>query len=225
VPGLVGVVQIACSELHSCALLRDGTVRCWGENRGGQLGDGSHVTRGTPVAVAGLRRAVQIAVGFRRSCAVLRGGGLRCWGSLGEGSVPAASDAPVVVLAGVAQVGLGQDHSCARMRDGTVQCWGSRRVGELGDGLSIERSYPRLRRHERIGGGVVADPMFRPTPEPVHGLRDVTDLAVGDYHSCALTGAGTVYCWGRNDDGQIGDGTQVDASLPVSPSWPAVAGA
>ena len=157
-----------------------------------------------------------VGTGAVHSCAVLGdGGALTCWGldvfgNVGTG-VPFDADAtcpsgpcrptptPVVGLgAGVAAVGAGAEHTCALTRAGAVWCWGLGTSGQLGNG-------------QRPGGngGV-------PTPVRVTGLdRDVQAIATGGDHSCALTTAGAVLCWGANAFGQLGDGTDVDRFAPV----------
>ena len=132
-------VEIVASPTHSCARLADGSVRCWGRNEHGQLGDGSEVYRETPTLVRGISHVVQIAVGRGTSCARLADGSVRCWGSnasgqLGDGTlVDRATPTLVSGLSHCKQIAIAFSHACALMEDGSVQCWGSNASGELGD--------------------------------------------------------------------------------------------
>ena len=203
VSGLAGgVTAVAAGITHSCALTHAGGVKCWGDNHYGQLGDGTTRNRLTPVGVSGLNSgATAIAVGSTHSCAITHAGGVKCWGynaggQLGDGTnvsrrqpvaVSGLSQGVRAIAADSAREGEpGAGHTCALTRAGGVKCWGYNYDGQLGDGTTI----PRRR------------------PVAVSGLsRGVTAISVGGRHSCALTGAGTVKCWGYNGYGQLGDGT------------------
>ena len=137
VVGLAGPVrQLAASESHTCALLENGSVQCWGLNNG-QLGTGNNTNANTPQAVVGLAGPVrQLAAGggdysMHHTCAVLEGGSVQCWGSnyygqLGTGNNNGATTPQAVIgLAGVArEVAAGLEHVCALLESGSVQCWG-----------------------------------------------------------------------------------------------------
>jgi len=205
------IQQLATRGGHTCALHRDGTVLCWGDNRWGQLGDGSTTERHSPVVVPGLTHVVELATGddFRlgsHTCARLSDGTVRCWGANGNGQLgdgtTAERHSPVVVsgLTGVAGLATGGGYTCARLNDGTVRCWGMNRYGELGDGTTTERHGP------------VAVP----------GLANVVELATGydaifeeGGHTCARLSDGSVQCWGANAAGQLGDGTTAERHSPV----------
>jgi alpha-tubulin suppressor-like RCC1 family protein len=186
--------SLATKVHHTCAVTTAGMVKCWGANAAGQLGDGTTSTRLTPVFVKGLRTGiVAVAVGREHSCALTRSGRVKCWGSnahgqLGDGTTRDSSR-PVAVQGLTTKamaITAGYDHTCALMADGGVTCWGDNHDGELGDGTATERHLP-------VG---------------VSGLASgVIAIAAGAYHTCALTGAGGVKCWGANDSGQLGDGT------------------
>ncbi|HSA55675.1 MAG TPA: protein kinase [Gemmatimonadaceae bacterium] len=184
---------------HSCLLRDDGRAECWGNNDGGQLGDGGFDGRTMAAPVAGDFRFAQIAAGTSHTCGITIDGGAFCWGSnragqLGDGTTSIRA-APVRVNSGetFAAVRAGQSHTCALARAGTVWCWGANADGQLGSSGRQSRSSPAL--------------------VPLHERAEV--LAVGSNHSCAITRTGSAFCWGRNDDGQLGDGSTADRTTPV----------
>lgn len=199
VPGLSNVAGLAAGSRHTCAHLADGTVRCWGSNDMGQLGDGTTEERHSPVAVADLQGVTKLVAGFGHTCARVDDGSVRCWGSnmfgeLGDGTMM-DSLAPVTVpgLADVAGLASGTLHTCARLDDGSARCWGSNMTGALGDGTTTDSATPAI----------------------VFGLEDVAELSAGSFHTCARLVDSSVRCWGSNARGQVGDGTP--ASVVTSP--------
>lgn len=185
-----GVSAIAAGHRHTCALTNGGGVKCWGANNYGQLGDGTQDRRTTPVDVAGLSSGVRaIAAGDYHTCALTNGGGVKCWGlAIGRNGSPTGQLTPMDV-GGIANevtaIAAGGHHMCAVTSGGRVKCWGSNGYGELGDGTQDP--------HEN--------------PVDVVGLASgVTAVTAGLYHTCALTSAGGMKCWGYNDQGQIGNG-------------------
>jgi alpha-tubulin suppressor-like RCC1 family protein len=165
---------------HTCALLSDATVKCWGTNGRGQLGDGTHTRRLTAVAVRGLAGATSVSASWSMSCALLADGTAKCWGDnrygqLGDGTTTSRST-PVAVqgLTGAVAISAGGSSACAVLVVHTVVCWGDNARGELGNGT-------------RVGS---------PTPVAVPGLNDITAVSTGDQHVCALHSNGTVSCWG-----------------------------
>jgi alpha-tubulin suppressor-like RCC1 family protein len=139
-----GRVQFAidAGELHTCAVRNDGTMRCWGYNADGQLGDGTQTDRPTPITVSGLTTAVTVSAGIFHTCAVLVGGTARCWGDNSSGQLGDNSTTrrrtPVNVasLTNAIAISAGGFHTCALLADGTVRCWGENGNGQLGDGTT-----------------------------------------------------------------------------------------
>jgi alpha-tubulin suppressor-like RCC1 family protein len=255
VGGLPGPVRaIAAGDQHTCALLENGSIACWGANASGQLGDGSRVRSGTPVVVGGLSSAVkQISAGGAHTCALLEDGAVKCWGDdqsgqLGDGGYENRS-APVDVAGlagGVEYVSAGYSHTCAVMQDRRIQCWGWNAEGQLGDGTAKSRRIPGyvagyaggaaaisvgwanacalgltgggIRCWGLNGGGQLGNGTFGDSGSPVevNGLASGRiSVAVGGGHVCALSAKGGVKCWGRNDRGQLGSGTGTDQNMAV----------
>jgi alpha-tubulin suppressor-like RCC1 family protein len=203
VSGITGATAFTTGAYHTCALLGDGTLRCWGANGNGQVGDGTFMRRTTPVPVSGITGAVAISGGGVHTCAVLSNGTVRCWGDnefgqLGNGT-NAYSYTPVQVvgLAGAVDVSAGWRHTCALLGNGTVQCWGQNQFGQLGNGSTTSRS----------------------TPATVTGISGAIGVTAGWWHhSCALLAGGTVRCWGMNEWGQFGNGNRTSSTTPVTMS-------
>ena len=149
-PPLTGITQITSGAMHSCALLNSGSVRCWGDNGFGQLGNGTTRDASVPIAVAGITNAVAIdsASTSLSTCAVLATGGVRCWGrnhngQLGNGTTTDSS-APVTVtsITDAVAISAGYSHTCALLADGTARCWGLNGSGQLGNGTTADSSTP-----------------------------------------------------------------------------------
>jgi len=191
-------ISVAAGPGYTCAVLRRGSVECWGSNRVAWPG---HPTRTSVPAPIGLRGALSVTVGEQHSCALLKSGTVECWGANGLGQLGDGSTrnrpAPTPVH-GTSQrsvmVSAGFEHTCALLSSGDVECWGANRFGQLGDGRSNDRE----------------------APVRVHGLHGaVVAISAGGRHTCAVLALGEVECWGADYSGQVGNGRVQDRAGPV----------
>lgn len=215
------VTDVALGYFHSCALLDDGSVKCWGQDNVAQLGLGirrgrvghpTHMGDSLPAVDLGTgRTAVDIAAGERHTCAVLDDGSVKCWGygghhQLGNGErYYMAGDhpsrigdnlAPVLLGTGVhaEQISAGRFHTCALLTGGDVKCWGVNNLGQLGQGNPVNRG-----RLEGDMGDNLQPIGFAP------GLSAVS-VEAGEFSSCATFDDGSSRCWGSNSTGVLMQG-------------------
>jgi alpha-tubulin suppressor-like RCC1 family protein len=208
------LVAVSTGRIHTCAVHADRTLWCWGSNSSGQLGDGTTTDRDVPVQES-THASDWSAVtgGFAHTCAVKTSGTLWCWGSnsngqFGDGST-AGSDFPVQETTDArdwAAVSAGQAHTCAVKTSGTLWCWGYNSNGQLGDAGTVDSAVP--------------------VQESTHA-SDWDAVTARYAYTCAVKTAGTLWCWGSNSSGQLGDGTTTGSAVPVQESthasdWAAV---
>jgi alpha-tubulin suppressor-like RCC1 family protein len=194
VPGVSRAVGIASGDIHTCALLANGRIQCWGDNRDWQLGNDT--TGGysfSPVFVSGITDAVKISAGSEHTCALTATGTIRCWGDngalLGYGSNSATLDKVTVTgITNAIDLSAGNVHSCAVLSTGSVKCWGNNFDAQLGTGSS--------------GGD--SGTSFKFNPVTVSGITTAIGVAAGHRFTCVLLSGGTVKCWGDNEDDQLG---------------------
>ncbi len=211
--GLSDVIAIDAGSAFGAALIKGGTIRTWGSNLLGALGNGAQSNAVRPEPLADTSEMADLAVGYTHMVAALQDGTVRSWGNnlygqLGTGTRE-NSNAPVEVpgLADVVAVAAGRGHSIALSRDGNLLAWGLNIFGQLGDGTTKDRLHPA--------------PVVRTADgSPV---QDAIAIAAGMDHSLALLSDGTILAWGLNNYGQLGDGTQANRNLPV-PVFADVAG-
>lgn len=200
VVGLKGVTSLSAGFLATYAVLADGTVRAWGTNATGELGDGTTIDRNAPVQVAGLTRVESLSVSYGNAYALLTDGTVRSWGDnysgeLGSGSSSPYSSTPVQVagLAGVASLTSTGFGGYALLTDGTVRAWGSH-AGELGGGPMGQNSA---------------------LPVKVPGLTGVASISAASDAPYAVLADGTVRAGGFNVNGQVGNGTTTYTPSPA----------
>jgi alpha-tubulin suppressor-like RCC1 family protein len=213
-------LQLAAGFAHTCAQLDDGSVKCWGLNNVGQLGLGDTGPRGDGPGEMGTnlptidlgpgRTALQVAAGTAHTCARLDNGAAKCWGhndraNLGLGDLVDRGDGPGEMGANLPaidlgagrtalQVSAGEDHTCARLDNGSAKCWGDNTFGTLGLG-------------DTQGRGTGPGEMGANLPTVDLGpLRSALQVLAASARTCARLDNGSVKCWGRNNDGQLGLG-------------------
>ncbi len=187
-----GVVSVSCGGNHSCGLLNDGTIRCWGRGSSGQIGNGDFNTELNPVAVVGLSsQAIAVTTGDKHSCALINDKSVECWGDGADGQLGNGGNTPEpnpVVVSGINNaiaIAAGGTHTCALLDTGGIRCWGNGADGRLGDG----------------------DTNVHLTPVPVSSLGGIAvAIGAGAASTCALLDTGVARCWGDASDGLVGDG-------------------
>ena len=210
VSGVAGATQTSASRYHTLSLLSDGSVRAWGLNHYGELGNGATADSPSPVAVGGLANVVAVAAGDNHSLALLSNGAVVVWGrnsngqlGLGTSSGPEScegnpcSRAPVAVpgLSDVIAIAASNGYSLALLSNGSVLGWGQDHYGQLGDGVGVQSG---------------CECVDHPTPVP--GLSGAMAISAGTFEASALLSDGTVKDWGRNVTGGLGNGAVTTAT-------------
>lgn len=234
------IVQMSSGYYFVCALLNDASVKCWGRNSSGQLGQENVGDLGDAPGEMGNallainlgtgKTAVKVAAGGDHACAILNDGSVKCWGynssgQLGQGSIAdlgdgagEMGDALLAVNLGTGktatEIAAGREHTCAILNDETLKCWGNNDHGQLGVG-----SFTYL----GDNGGEMGDALL---PIDLGTGRKAIQLAVGGDHNCALLDNATVKCWGDNFFGELGQestgdvgdnpGEMGDALIPIN---------
>jgi alpha-tubulin suppressor-like RCC1 family protein len=194
---MYGIAPVSSTRIgvwFSCASMQDRSVRCWGDNSVGQLGDGTRTDRDAPgVEVMLPEREQSVAVGSLHACALTDRDHVWCWGAnaygqLGDGTTTPRAIPAKVELEHVVELAAGDNSTCARTAEGDVYCWGANLAGDA--------------------------PASLPTKVPNLTGATHLDVAWQGSHACAATPAG-ILCWGDNRDGQLGDGTRITRIAPV----------
>lgn len=236
---LGGVANITAGAEYTCAVMQTGRVMCWGDNTNGQLGDGTKNGHLVPTLSRLILGVSNLDGGQTRSCALTATGLITCYSGGGAaqnigGLIPVTGGAaqpnidvavnrfgtlivgvdeqgmpitfqaggfkPVSELTDIIDVDSGLGQVCALRSDGTVECWGANNYGQLGNNSTVDSS----------------------APVDVHDLLGASDMAVGRNHACVIVpttpGGIGVQCWGLNTDGQLGNGTNINSSVPVDVS-------
>jgi alpha-tubulin suppressor-like RCC1 family protein len=201
--GFIDWIQVSSRDGNVLALRNNGTLWSWGDNRAGRIGDNTTVDKCSPVSVVGaITDWCQVAGGDNHSVALRDSGTLWAWGCnncgvLGDGTTVDKSS-PVSLIGGFTdwcKVSTGFRHTMAIKTNGTLWAWGDGSLGRLGDGTTVAKSSP---------------------VSVVGGFTDWCQISAGGAHSAAVRSNGTLWTWGYNPNGQLGDGTTVDKSSPVS---------
>src|SRR5262245_51989945 len=213
-------LAVAAGDFHTCAILDDHTVKCWGFGANGRLGYGSTANVSLPASAPPVnlgRGAVAITAGTSHTCAILDDGSVRCWGngsdgrlgygntqSVGDDEVPAPV-APVDLGPGrtARAIAAGDFHTCAILDDGSMRCWGFGASGQLGNGGTANVGD----NESPASAGAVALP----------GGRAARAVAGGAGHTCAILDDGSVRCWGFGANGRLGDGSESGLTSPGGP--------
>jgi alpha-tubulin suppressor-like RCC1 family protein len=201
------LTQIATGSGSTCAVASTGAAYCWGQGVNGELGNGSAANSNVPVAVttsgvlAG-KTLRQVSLGTNFACALDSAGAAYCWGLNTSGQVgnPATATHFLVPTAVTSQaaVSAGYTHACT-ISSGKAYCWGDNSDGELGNGSTVSSSVPVA----VVTSGVLA------------GVT-LTQVTAGFFFTCALSTTGAVYCWGFNADGELGNNSTTNSSVPVA---------
>lgn len=213
VPSLVALPRaaraIAAGYEFTCAVLFDDSLWCWGQNDEGQLGQGDQAgapNASVPLPTGAGANWAAVAAGQGHACAIQASGSLWCWGRNSDGELGIGAGAPIQVRTPTrvgsdetwASLDLGQDATCAVKNDGTLWCWGADTFGKLGAAVDPDAAPPRF---------VV--------PMQVGSDANWAEVSVDVFHACAVKQGGTLWCWGRNAEGQLGVGDIADRSTPT----------
>ena len=207
---------LSAGNKHTCVILDNGSLKCWGQDNYGQLGDGggnydTNAPSTTPVNLGTNRTAVAIASGLDHSCAILDDGSVSCWGDGSYGRLGYGGGSPMSTPIQTSSLGTGRtavaitsgnEHTCALLDNGSATCWGRNSNGQLGygsSGANTDQSNPILT--SSFGNG-----------------RTAVAISSGDHHNCAILDDGSVSCWGTNDYGQLGIGSFTEKNTPTQTS-------
>lgn len=217
IPGIETAISLSADSFYNCALLADTTVKCWGRDYSGELGNGADTSSATatwsatPIAVLNhsnlpgvLKGVTSISSGYSHSCAILSGGKVTCWGSDTEGGASVPSDPGkarlLTKISNAIKVVSGFYFNCALIVTGEIKCWGISGK-HLGNGTTTNIRVP------------IDSPVL------VNNISTAVDISAGPTYVCALLANSTVKCWGINDNGPFGNGTEVDSPVPVSSNF------
>ena len=190
---------ISSGDEHTCVIVAGGSLKCWGGNLNGGLGDGTLNDAPAPVPATTLTGVTTISAGFHFTCAVRSDATIGCWGLNADGELGNGTNAdsfvPTTVtgISTATSISAGGGHACATLGDTTVRCWGANGHGQLGNGSTSDSN----------------------TPVVVVGITGAVGVTAGLEFSCAVLVDTTVRCWGNNVDGALGNGMTTDSSIPV----------
>ncbi len=203
---LTGASKVVAARHHSCALMTDKTVKCWGDAGDYRVGSGSGAAW-FPTTVPGVSNVIALAAGNDHTCALKGDKTVMCWGvnskgQLGKAVSPRSAPSAVAGLANVKQIAANQHHTCALLTDKTVKCWGNNDQGQVGNGVRSNTPVSSPSDVIKTVGGTSK-------------LSNVAKIALGHGYSCALLENGNAKCWGLNNNYQLGDGTRANRLVPA----------
>ena len=222
--------SVACGDFHSCAIMGDATVRCWGRNKEGEIGDLTTDNRTKPTKVIGVAGAKQLALAAHASCALLGDGTVTCWGGGNAWGDDKERDnvppTPVKGIANAVELDAGGLLVCARLASGKVQCWGEDESAKKSKVRPPESGALEITVAEAHGcagdgpwGGIGPASFVSP------GVQGAKQISTGDSFACAVLASGAVACWGRNEQGELGKQPPDSDYHPRPAEIPGVSGA
>jgi alpha-tubulin suppressor-like RCC1 family protein len=215
---------LAAGLFHTCGLDATGAAYCWGNNGYGQLGNsttiGSVTANPTPEAVVGGVTFASLTAGFNHTCGLTPTGAAYCWGANYAGQLGNTTNSgvlngpdgkhptplPVDGNLTFSVLEAGNDFTCGLTPQGVMYCWGNNSLGQLGTTTNNITSLPN------------------PTPTPVNGNLTFVAVGAGSSHTCGVATGGIVYCWGNNDNGQLGNANGIGEGNLPQPTPTAVQG-
>jgi alpha-tubulin suppressor-like RCC1 family protein len=214
--------SISAGLMYTCGTTTAGDSYCWGWNFFNQLGDGTTTDRTEPTEVLSERRFASVNAGATHTCGIADDGEALCWGGrafnwgqLGNGAF-VGSSTPTPVVGGLRFASISPSRAnniytftCGVTRAGESYCWGSNRFGQIGGAGDLQTC-------STMGGGIPCTA----APVAVEGDLTLSALSTGSEFACGVARGGRAYCWGRNDSGQLGNGTRTNASVPTPLSAP-----
>ncbi len=195
--------SIAVGFSHTCTITQQGQLLCWGYNQNGQLGDGTRSRRNTPRIIGNDTHWRFVSAGSIHTCALKDDDSLWCWGDNRYGQLGVGENEAQLIPKQVLDpnhwhaVSVGKNHTCAIKADDSLWCWGRNNYGQIGANVDSL--------HENL--------YF--TPNPVLPKDSWQEVSSGSFHSCGIQTDGSLWCWGNNESGQIGDGTNENRNLPA----------
>ena len=209
VPGSLTFATVSVGGAQICGVTTSEVAYCWGSNGSGQLGDGTTTDRPVPTPVAGGLRFAALSAGWAWTCGVTTDGAAYCWGGSAYGALGNGTNTNQLVPTRVvgeltfASLSAGDGHTCGVTVSGPAYCWGYNAYGQLGDGTTTDRLVPT----QVVGG---------------HAFVGVSAAQIVPFfgHTCGVTTSGTVYCWGDNFGGELGDGTTTQRLVPTAVAFP-----
>jgi alpha-tubulin suppressor-like RCC1 family protein len=199
-------IDVASGSYHSCGINSVGVMSCWGDGWEGKLGngDGTGANQNSPVIADSGTTYKRVAAGRNHTCGITVDGALKCFGTnsngqLGDTTLTSPRVSAVTIDAGInyAEIAAGEDTTCGITTTGVLKCWGENGVGQVGNNTTLVQSTPVV-----IDSGT--------------SYKKVSTTASRGLHTCGITTAGVLKCWGDNASGQLGDGTTTRSLVPIT---------